>query len=187
MVFTFDLKKSHYDKRGKIRPNSNWTRPNSKLCCCNKVRNHVRDSLISLYYCVSCCTVRQKPPCLKGRSSSVRMQNPKAVVGLLFGYAKSISISNNAHNQSPHRPLLNLLLLLPFPPSSSSSSPYSSSVSNARYFFSNRGFCGYAAEQFSDDEYDCDFDNNKVCFVLLQHCFFSSNLSLRLFSVILIS
>nr|POE53214.1 dexh-box atp-dependent rna helicase dexh3 [Quercus suber] len=30
------------------------------------------------------------------------------------------------------------------------------------YFFSNRGFCGYAAEQFSDDEYDCDFDNNKA-------------------------
>ena len=152
-------------------------------------KNHVRDSLVSLYYCVSYCTVRQKPPCLKGRSSSVRMQNPKAVVGLLFGYAKSISISNNAHNQSPHRPLLNLLLLLPFPPSSSSSSssPYSSSVSNARYFFSNRGFCGYAAEQFSDDEYDCDFDNNKVCFVLLQDCFISSNLSLRLFSVILIS
>ncbi|XP_065621869.1 DExH-box ATP-dependent RNA helicase DExH3 [Quercus suber] len=87
------------------------------------------------------------------------MQNPKAVVGLLFGFAKSISISNNAHNQSPHRPLLNLLLLLPFPPSSS---PHSSSVSNARYFFSNRGFCGYAAEQFSDDEYDCDFDNNKA-------------------------
>ncbi|XP_030964309.1 DExH-box ATP-dependent RNA helicase DExH3 isoform X1 [Quercus lobata] len=88
------------------------------------------------------------------------MQNPKAVVGLLFGYAKSISISNNTHNQSPHRPLLNLLLLLPFPPPSSS--PHSSSVSNARYFFSNRGFCGYAAEQFSDDEYDCDFDNNKA-------------------------
>ncbi|XP_050281080.1 DExH-box ATP-dependent RNA helicase DExH3 [Quercus robur] len=88
------------------------------------------------------------------------MQNPKAVVGLLFGYAKSISISNNTHNQSPHRPLLNLLLLLPFPPSSPS--PHSSSVSNARYFFSNRGFCGYAAEQFSDDEYDCDFDNNKA-------------------------
>ncbi|KAF3959968.1 hypothetical protein CMV_015273 [Castanea mollissima] len=82
------------------------------------------------------------------------MQNPKAVVGLLFGYAKSISISNNTHNQSPHRPLLNLLLLLPSPPSSS--------VSNARYFFANRGFCGYAAEQFSDDEYDCDFDNNKA-------------------------
>ncbi|KAL0008224.1 hypothetical protein SO802_009726 [Lithocarpus litseifolius] len=82
------------------------------------------------------------------------MQSPKAVVGLLFGYAKSISISNNAHNQSPHRPLLNLLLLLPFPPSSS--------VSNARCFFANRGFCGYAAEQFSDDEYDCDFDNNKA-------------------------
>ncbi|KAM3684989.1 hypothetical protein ACB098_11G087200 [Castanea mollissima] len=91
------------------------------------------------------------------------MQNPKAVVGLLFGYAKSISISNNTHSQSPHRPLLNLLLLLPFPPpSSSSSSPHSSSVSNARYFFANRGFCGYAAEQFSDDEYDCDFDNNKA-------------------------
>ncbi|XP_075643537.1 DExH-box ATP-dependent RNA helicase DExH3 [Castanea sativa] len=88
------------------------------------------------------------------------MQNPKAVVGLLFGYAKSISISNNTHNQSPHRPLLNLLLLLPFPPSSSS--PHSSSLSNARYFFANRGFCGYAAEQFSDDEYDCDFDNNKA-------------------------
>ena len=140
---------------------------------------------LSLYW-VSYCTVRRKPPCLKGRSSSVRMQNPKAVVGLLFGYAKSISISNNTHNQSPYRPLLNLLLLLPFPPPSSSS-PHSSSVSNARYFFANRGFCGYAAEQFSDDEYDCDFDNNKVCFVLLQHCFFSSNLSLRLFSVILIS
>lgn len=142
-------------------------------------------SLSLSLYCVSYCTVRQKPPCLKGRSSSVRMQNPKAVVGLLFGYAKSISISNNTHNQSPHRPLLNLLLLLPFP--LSSSSPHSSSVSNARYFFSNRGFCGYAAEQFSDDEYDCDFDNNKVCFVLLQDCFISSNLSLRLFSVILIS
>lgn len=124
---------------------------------------------------LSYCTVRQKPPCLKGRSSSVRMQNPKAVVGLLFGYAKSISISNNTHNQSPHRPLLNLLLLLPFPPPPPSSSPHSSSVSNARYFFASRGFCGYAAEQFSDDEYDCDFDNNKVCFVLLQGCFISSN------------
>ena len=143
-------------------------------------------SLSLSFYWVSYCTVRRKTPCLKGRSSSVRMQNPKAVVGLLFGYAKSISISNNTHNQSPYRPLLNLLLLLPFPPPSSSS-PHSSSVSNARYFFANRGFCGYAAEQFSDDEYDCDFDNNKVCFVLLQDCFISSNLSLRLFSVIFIS
>lgn len=26
----------------------------------------------------------------------------------------------------------------------------------------DRRFCGYAAEQFSDDEYDCDYDNNKA-------------------------
>lgn len=25
-----------------------------------------------------------------------------------------------------------------------------------------RSFCGYAVEQFSDDEYDCDFENHKV-------------------------
>ncbi|KAF9599180.1 hypothetical protein IFM89_035639 [Coptis chinensis] len=27
--------------------------------------------------------------------------------------------------------------------------------------FSRRSFCGYAVEQFSDDEYECDFDNQK--------------------------
>jgi ATP-dependent RNA helicase DHX36 len=29
-----------------------------------------------------------------------------------------------------------------------------------------RGFCGYAVEQFSDDEYECDFESHKVCFLL---------------------
>ncbi len=86
-------------------------------------------------------------------NSFVRMQYPKAVATLLFGCAKSISNTNHS-NSNPHRPLLNLLLLLPFPSSTS------------RYFLAKRGFSGYTAEQFSDDEYDCDFDNNKVLFVL---------------------
>lgn len=77
------------------------------------------------------------------------MQYPKAVATLLFGCAKSISNTNHS-NSNPHRPLLNLLLLLPFPSSTS------------RYFLAKRGFSGYTAEQFSDDEYDCDFDNNKA-------------------------
>ncbi|XVF24596.1 hypothetical protein REPUB_Repub13aG0141200 [Reevesia pubescens] len=40
---------------------------------------------------------------------------------------------------------------------------YSSSSSSARFFLpQRRRFCRYAAEQFSDDEYECDFESHKA-------------------------
>lgn len=35
-------------------------------------------------------------------------------------------------------------------------------VSFRRWAGGRRGLCGYAVEQFSDDEYECELDNQKV-------------------------
>jgi hypothetical protein len=108
-------------------------------------------------------------------SSSVRMHKSRPVAGFLFRYSKSISGRHAAlsclHSHHHRRSLLSLLLLLL--PSSSSA------LSNGRVFVAKRGLCGYAAEQFSDDEYECDFENHTVgfgksdCFVLFQLMLFS--------------
>ncbi|XP_007010588.2 PREDICTED: DExH-box ATP-dependent RNA helicase DExH3 [Theobroma cacao] len=73
------------------------------------------------------------------------MQNPK-LRGLLLGFNFTHARANTLFDS--------LLFLLP---SSSSSS------SNARFCHpKRRRFCGYAAEQFSDDEYECDFESHKA-------------------------
>ncbi|OMO75778.1 hypothetical protein CCACVL1_16040 [Corchorus capsularis] len=73
------------------------------------------------------------------------MQNPK-LRGLLLGFSSTNARANALFDS--------LLLLLP---NSSSSSL------NARFCLpKRRRFCGYAAEQFSDDEYECDFESHKL-------------------------
>ncbi|XP_031280781.1 DExH-box ATP-dependent RNA helicase DExH3 [Pistacia vera] len=70
---------------------------------------------------------------------------------LLSGSIRSLSNPTNRHllHCSPSRPnanaLFNLLALLPL------------SAPKRR-----RGFCGYAAEQFSDDEYECDYETHQA-------------------------
>ncbi|XP_061990007.1 DExH-box ATP-dependent RNA helicase DExH3 isoform X2 [Rosa rugosa] len=65
---------------------------------------------------------------------------------------KSVASSNNTCFRS-RRLKFCLVVLQPHSSSSSSSSPIS---------ISKRGFSGYAAEQFSDDEYECDFESQKA-------------------------
>ncbi|WRX11923.1 hypothetical protein QQP08_004410 [Theobroma cacao] len=75
------------------------------------------------------------------------MQNPK-LRGLLLGFNFTHARANTLFDS--------LLFLLP-------SSSSSSSSSNARFCHpKRRRFCGYAAEQFSDDEYECDFESHKA-------------------------
>ncbi|KAG6630812.1 hypothetical protein I3843_13G038200 [Carya illinoinensis] len=84
------------------------------------------------------------------------MRKSKPVVGFLFGCSQTISNNQSSLSTSHgrlHRPLLSLLQLLP---------SSSSSISNAGLSVAKRGLCVYAAEQFSDDEYECDFENNKA-------------------------
>ncbi|CAB4268682.1 unnamed protein product [Prunus armeniaca] len=80
------------------------------------------------------------------------MRSPRAAVGLLL---KAVSNKNNACYPfyRTHTRYLALLLL---------HSSSSSSISNGGFLVSKRGFCGYAAEQFSDDEYECDFEGQKA-------------------------
>ncbi|PON66853.1 ATP-dependent RNA helicase DHX [Parasponia andersonii] len=69
------------------------------------------------------------------------MHNSKAAIGFLVQRAKSFS-------NSKHFRLLSL--------------SSSSAISHGRFRITKRGLCGYAAEQFSDDEYDCDFENHQA-------------------------
>lgn len=76
-----------------------------------------------------------------------------------MGCTKSIHprLNDSLSRTSSNNALFSLLLLLL--PNSSSSSSSSVLSNNGRFSASKRrGFCGYAAEQFSDDEYECDFE-----------------------------
>lgn len=78
-----------------------------------------------------------------------------------MGCTKSIHprLNDSLSRTSSNNALFSLLLLLL--PNSSSSSSSSVLSNNGRFSASKRrGFCGYAAEQFSDDEYECDFENH---------------------------
>lgn len=63
-----------------------------------------------------------------------------------------------------HSRLAFLLLSSPFKPRLSRPPTLSflSSLPTPSSFIRRRGLCGYAAEQFSDDEYDCDFESHKA-------------------------
>ncbi|KAF3434352.1 hypothetical protein FNV43_RR25455 [Rhamnella rubrinervis] len=76
------------------------------------------------------------------------MHNCKPVLGFLVAGAKHASSSSSRANN----PLLSLPLLLP---------PHSS-ICPGKFPVANRRFCRYAAEQFSDDEYECDFENHQA-------------------------
>ncbi|KAL5568710.1 hypothetical protein UlMin_025285 [Ulmus minor] len=86
------------------------------------------------------------------------MHNTKAALGFLIGRAKSFPNHKRLLPSSPraNNHLLPLLLLLP--PHSSSSS----TLSHGGFLIAKRDYCGYAAEQFSDDEYECDFENHQA-------------------------
>ncbi|KAM1467045.1 hypothetical protein ACFX2I_032190 [Malus domestica] len=85
------------------------------------------------------------------------MRNSRAALGLLL---KSVS-NNNPCCCFPSSRKTNgrcrTLLLLLQPHSSSSISD-----GGARFLISKRAFGGYAAEQFSDDEYTCEFEGQKA-------------------------
>ncbi|KAF9676505.1 hypothetical protein SADUNF_Sadunf08G0008900 [Salix dunnii] len=82
------------------------------------------------------------------------MQNSKLVLrNFLRGCsttAKKKSFSNTIFSNKNNNPLFSFLFFL--------------QDSNGTSFLvtERRGFCGYAAEQFSDDEYECDFENQKA-------------------------
>lgn len=79
------------------------------------------------------------------------MQNYKvACFGLR--YAKSVR-SHISHSYSKERSSLRgFVFLLP--------------CSGGKFSVTKRALSGYAVEQFSDDEYECDFEGNKVWLVL---------------------
>ncbi|KAG5239498.1 DExH-box ATP-dependent RNA helicase [Salix suchowensis] len=82
------------------------------------------------------------------------MQNSKLVLrSFLRGCsttAKKKSFSNTIFSNKNNNPLFSFLFFL--------------QDSNGTSFLvtKRRGFCGYAVEQFSDDEYECDFENHKA-------------------------
>ncbi|KAJ6349820.1 hypothetical protein OIU78_006088 [Salix suchowensis] len=82
------------------------------------------------------------------------MQNSKLVLrSFLRGCsttAKKKSFSNTIFSNKNNNPLFSFIFFL--------------QDSNGTSFLvtKRRGFCGYAAEQFSDDEYECDFENHKA-------------------------
>lgn len=88
------------------------------------------------------------------------MRNSKAAIAFLLARAKSLSSNSQSSLllSSSTRSICNLRTLLLL----SSSSFSSSAISHGGFLTAKRGFCGYAAEQFSDDEYDCDFENHQA-------------------------
>ncbi|XP_057491881.1 DExH-box ATP-dependent RNA helicase DExH3 isoform X1 [Actinidia eriantha] len=83
-------------------------------------------------------------------------------IGFLLASGKKSLIHALLSNQrfAIHR-ANNVSVLLGVVPSSNSYASLSRIISN--FFFSGRrAFCGYALEQFSDDNYDCDCDNHKA-------------------------
>ncbi|KAF4401183.1 hypothetical protein G4B88_014024 [Cannabis sativa] len=94
------------------------------------------------------------------------MHNSKVAIAFLirrtksFSYNKQsflLSSSSSSSSFCISRATSNLLSLLP--PHSSSSS---SAVSYGSFLVPLRSYRGYAAEQFSDDEYDCDFESHSA-------------------------
>ncbi|EXB97687.1 putative ATP-dependent RNA helicase DHX36 [Morus notabilis] len=88
------------------------------------------------------------------------MRNSKAANAIGFLIARAKSSTNNpyfslllsSYSSSRANNNLRSLLLL---------SSSSSAISHGRFLIANRSFCGYAAEQFSDDEYD-DIENHQA-------------------------
>ncbi|KAJ6773214.1 DEXH-BOX ATP-DEPENDENT RNA HELICASE DEXH5 MITOCHONDRIAL [Salix koriyanagi] len=83
------------------------------------------------------------------------MQNSKLKLrSLLLGSCctttKKKSVSNTIFSNKNNNPLFGLLLIL-------------QNSNETSYLVAKRhGFCGYALEQFSDDEYGCDFESHKA-------------------------
>lgn len=78
------------------------------------------------------------------------MRNAK-LRDFIVGCTKSVSSNHILHSYSCRRPANLLTLILSVPQSSIFTRPFS----------------GSAAEQFSDDEYECDFETHKVFFRLV--------------------
>ncbi|KAJ6720057.1 ATP-DEPENDENT RNA HELICASE [Salix viminalis] len=83
------------------------------------------------------------------------MQNSKLKLrSLLLGSCctttKKKSVSNTIFSNKNNNPLFGLLLIL------------QNSNETSYLVAKRRGFCGYALEQFSDDEYGCDFESHKA-------------------------
>nr|XP_034929190.1 DExH-box ATP-dependent RNA helicase DExH3-like isoform X3 [Populus alba] len=82
------------------------------------------------------------------------MQNSKLILrSFLLGSCctstKKKSVSNTIFSNKNNNPLFGLPLLF-------------LNSNETSFVAKRRGFCGYAVEQFSDDEYECDFESHKA-------------------------
>lgn len=87
-------------------------------------------------------------------------------LALLLFSGKSISSLSNCRNPTSRYALFNLLISPQF-----NRLKFTQNLGNLPYFSHflslNRHFSGYAVEQFSDDEYECDFETNAVFYLFI--------------------
>ncbi|GAB4836200.1 hypothetical protein Ancab_001114 [Ancistrocladus abbreviatus] len=77
-------------------------------------------------------------------------------LGFLLFCSESIFSHSKCRSSTPNNALSRILTSLV---SNRSSSTQRLGLLSNYILLQQRGFCGYAVEQFSDDEYDCDYDN----------------------------
>ncbi|CAL5381434.1 unnamed protein product [Camellia sinensis] len=84
-----------------------------------------------------------------------------AACGKQSSLLHALFLSNQRRRFATARPDQDLFLF-PALPASNNAFPSLSRIFSTFLFSGRRAFCGYAAEQFSDDEYECDYDNHKA-------------------------
>ncbi|KAF5952437.1 hypothetical protein HYC85_010381 [Camellia sinensis] len=84
-----------------------------------------------------------------------------AACGKQSSLLHALFLSNQRRSFATARPDQDLFLF-PALPASNNAFPSLSRIFSTFLFSGRRAFCGYAAEQFSDDEYECDYDNHKA-------------------------
>ncbi|GMP40990.1 hypothetical protein CsSME_00011248 [Camellia sinensis var. sinensis] len=84
-----------------------------------------------------------------------------AACGKQSSLLHALFLSNQRRRFATARPDQDLFSF-PALPTSNNAFPSLSRIFSTFLFSGRRAFCGYAAEQFSDDEYECDYDNHKA-------------------------
>ncbi|KAI8028177.1 DExH-box ATP-dependent RNA helicase DExH3 [Camellia lanceoleosa] len=84
-----------------------------------------------------------------------------AACGKQSSLLHALFLSNQRRSFATARPDQDLFLF-PALPTSNNAFPSLSRIFSTFLFSGRRAFCGYAVEQFSDDEYECDYDNHKA-------------------------
>lgn len=84
-----------------------------------------------------------------------------AACGKQSSLLHALFLSNQRRRFATARPDQDLFSF-PALPTSNNAFPSLSRIFSTFLFSGRRAFCGYAVEQFSDDEYECDYDNHKA-------------------------